>query len=109
MPAVSFVAGSPRAHAKRLLPALALVVVPLVVCADASAAPGDLDPTFGSGGTLTTDLGGYEWAGAVLVQPDGKIVAGGISGDRFALARYDADGGLDATFGSGGSTVDAGV
>src|SRR5262249_42731920 len=39
----------------------------------------------------------------VLVQPDGKIVAVGYGGPQgFALARYQGDGTLDASFGSGG-------
>lgn len=44
---------------------------------------------------------------ALLHQPDGKIVAGGYSGPRaaggaFGLARFDPDGTLDGSFGSGG-------
>ena len=55
-----------------------------------------LDPSFGDGGKVATpDL---ETALGLAVQPDGKIVA---SSDN-ALARYDADGTLDDTFGVGG-------
>ena len=56
---------------------------------------GTLDAGFGNGGTLTTSLNGDDGAGAVLVQPDGKIVAAGFSennttGEVFiALARYN--------------------
>src|SRR5688572_28431714 len=35
---------------------------------------GSLDTGFGSGGTQTTDFGGDDFASAVAVQPDGKIV-----------------------------------
>jgi uncharacterized delta-60 repeat protein len=67
---------------------------------------GDLDLTFGTGGKVTTDFSKKsEAAVAVLVQPDGKIVAGGSSGPfgvDFALARYNPDGTLDTSFGSGG-------
>src|SRR5919199_618135 len=67
---------------------------------------GELDPTFGAGGKVLTDLGGLDVARAVGIQADGKIVlAGSSSGDQgtdVALARYDRDGTLDATFGSGG-------
>jgi hypothetical protein len=47
------------------------------------------------GGTLTTTFNGDESAGALLVQPDGKIVAAGFSEDNstgrifIALARYN--------------------
>jgi uncharacterized delta-60 repeat protein len=68
---------------------------------------GSLDPSFSGDGKLTTDLtGGDDYAWAVAVQPgDQKIViAGGAggSGGRFMLARYNANGTLDGTFGNGG-------
>src|SRR5690242_20170094 len=70
---------------------------------------GDLDPTFGNGGTVTTDLNsGYDWAYAVAVQPDGKVVAAGrtgVSGFDIAVVRYNPDGSLDGTFGTGGKVV----
>ena len=73
---------------------------------------GTLDPTFSGDGLVTTDFGaGIATARALVIQLDGKIlVVGdaevGIATD-FALARYNADGGLDTTFGSGGkSTAD---
>jgi uncharacterized delta-60 repeat protein len=72
----------------------------------ALAAPGDLDPSFGSGGTVITSFGGADVASAVAIQPDGKLVVAGrtnIAGNTvFALARYDPTGGLDPTFGTGG-------
>src|SRR6266516_3631488 len=48
-------------------------------------------------------------AHGVAVQPDGKLVAVGVaktsrSGD-FALARYNTNGSLDATFGTGGKVT----
>ncbi len=39
---------------------------------------------------------------ALVVQPDGKIVAAGSADGRFALARYVPDGSLDTSFGTGG-------
>jgi uncharacterized delta-60 repeat protein len=80
----------------------------------ALAAPGDLDPTFGSGGKVTTAIGGGDdQAYAVAVQADGKIVAAGncwtASYDDFCLARYSSDGGLDTSFdGDGKVTTDSG-
>jgi uncharacterized delta-60 repeat protein len=66
---------------------------------------GNLDPTFGNGGVATGAVSGY--AGAVLVQPDGKIVAGGAYYSShqqagWALERLNSDGSLDTTFGTGG-------
>ncbi|MGZ4380465.1 MAG: delta-60 repeat domain-containing protein [Gaiellaceae bacterium] len=72
---------------------------------------GRLDPSFGSAGTVTTAIGKSAVARAVLVQPDGELVAAGSSGtspDRgLALARYDRNGRLDPGFGSGGTVTTA--
>jgi uncharacterized delta-60 repeat protein len=79
-----------------------------VTAEPAFAAPGDLDPTFGNSGLVTTsfDTGVYSEIDGLALQSDGKIVAVGLSYDgtngQFALARYDPDGTLDPTFGSGG-------
>ena len=75
---------------------------------------GSLDPTFGSGGKVTTVLLGFrDVANVVLLQPNGKILIGGSAlacfgracGDNTALVRYNANGSLDGTFGSGGHVV----
>ena len=71
-------------------------------------ADGSLDITFGSGGLVTTDFDGFDDEGeSVVLQEDGKILVAGTSGNGpilkdFALARYESDGSLDMTFGSGG-------
>lgn len=73
----------------------------------AVAAPGDLDPSFGTGGVVRT---AFSPGGAVLealaVQGDKIIAAGttppGGATAGFAVVRYNADGTLDAGFGSGG-------
>jgi uncharacterized delta-60 repeat protein len=72
---------------------------------------GSLDPTFGSGGTVLSDFGApLDAAFDVLVQPDSRIVAAGISGSDFAVARYNPSGSLDPTFGTGGLvTIDFGA
>ena len=94
--------------AMRQIPRLTLVVVSvlclLVFTGPAGAvAPGDLDPTFGGGGLVTTDFGGTESVGAIAVQSDGGIVAAGTaSRGGWALARYLPDGSLDESFGIGG-------
>jgi uncharacterized delta-60 repeat protein len=70
---------------------------------------GTPDPLFGANGKVTTDFGEYDAASSEVLQPDGKVVAGGVAyvnGDtRFALARYNDDGTLDATFGVGGKVM----
>ena len=71
------------------------------------AAPGDLDPSFGTGGRVTTDFSGrsgFDLAYAVAIQPDGKIVVAGDTLGRvgthdFALVRYHPDGTPDTDFG----------
>ncbi|HET6246247.1 MAG TPA: DNRLRE domain-containing protein [Tepidisphaeraceae bacterium] len=64
---------------------------------------GNLDPTFGSGGVELTDFGSSsDTAYAVALSPTGQIVTAGTSNDRFAFARYDANGALDKSFGEGG-------
>jgi uncharacterized delta-60 repeat protein len=78
--------------------------------AGALAKQGDLDQTFGSGGKLLTDFAaGDDLANSLALQPDGKIIAVGRSGQypdfHSALARYNADGSLDQTFGTGGRAV----
>ncbi len=67
---------------------------------------GSLDPSFDGDGKVTTDFGGgLASARAVVMQPDGKILVVGETDADFALARYDTDGSLDATFGTGGKTT----
>jgi len=66
---------------------------------------GSLDTTFGTDGKVTTDFPGTcRGANALAIQPDGKIVAA-EGGGPFALARYNADGSLDTTFGTGGKVT----
>jgi uncharacterized delta-60 repeat protein len=72
---------------------------------------GSLDPTFGSGGRVTTDFAARSDVGsAITVQPDGKILVAGAASLAatsfdFALVRYNSDGSLDATFGTGGKVT----
>jgi len=74
-------------------------------------ADGSLDTAFGNGGKVVTSFGSQsDTAYAVVVQPDGKIVAGGHAntatrGVDFALARYETTGALDASFGNNGQVV----
>jgi uncharacterized delta-60 repeat protein len=72
-------------------------------------ANGTLDTTFGTGGKVTTAFGsGADQAYGIAIQPDGKIVVTGqarMTTDDFAVARYDTNGTLDATFGTGGKVT----
>lgn len=64
---------------------------------------GSLDTTFGGTGSVTTAIGdSSSIANAVALQPDGKIVVAGENGVRIVIARYNSDGTLDNSFGSGG-------
>ena len=71
------------------------------------AQAGTLDNTFGTGGMVTTDIDLVQNYGyASVLQPDGRIlVVGGSYGPvdtTFTVLRYESDGALDPTFGTGG-------
>jgi uncharacterized delta-60 repeat protein len=67
-------------------------------------ADGRLDQTFGTGGIVITPMTSDVIAVATVLQPNGKIVAGGFDqgGGDFALTRYNSDGSVDSGFGNGG-------
>jgi uncharacterized delta-60 repeat protein len=77
----------------------------------ARADAGDLNHSFGSGGKVITDFFGvWDEAEDVAIQKDGKIVAAGFTqtfttDDDFAVARFNATGELDQTFGTGGKVT----
>jgi len=86
-------------------------------------ANGALDPTFGTGGIVTTEVLNpapttitFESPNAVLVQPDGKILVlgdvenfGGYRGQgsffEQGVLRYNPNGTLDTSFGAGGEAL----
>jgi uncharacterized delta-60 repeat protein len=77
-----------------------------------TATPSGLDSTFGSGGRVSTPVGGGQGE-AVVIQPGGGIVTAGWrtvgSGTDFALTRNAGDGTLDSSFGQNGiATTDLG-
>jgi uncharacterized delta-60 repeat protein len=91
----------------------AAVLATLAMAASAQAASfGQLDPTFGGDGIVTTPMSpgaGNDQGFGMAIQPaDGKIVVAGLatftgSTDRdFAVARYNTNGSLDQNFGVGG-------
>lgn len=67
---------------------------------------GTLDTSFGVGGGVITSVKDYDYPYALAIQPDGKLVVAGGAEDTgifdFALARYNSNGSLDASFGTGG-------
>lgn len=76
---------------------------------------GALDNAFGINGRITTDLSDVhhrdDYVRCMTVQPDGRIIVAGFSVDQvtglysFGLVRYEADGTLDGSFGTGGVMV----
>jgi len=88
------------------LPVLALVA--LLSSSMAFAASGDLDPSFGSDGSVVSSTGTA--ASAAVLLPDGRLVIGGSTAvdlpiQDFRLTRLDPNGAVDPTFGSGGVAV----
>ncbi len=75
---------------------------------------GSLDTTFGAGGKVVTPVGtGRDEIRGIAIQPDGKIVVSGFAtsaSSDFVVARYNANGTLDASFnGTGTNTLSFGV
>lgn len=88
-------------------------------CAARYTTTGALDGSFGTGGTVSTDVSGIvptsgiDLATGVALQPDGKIVVSGscyvqsLTQSQFCLVRYLANGAPDPAFGSNGKRVNA--
>ncbi|MET0752995.1 MAG: hypothetical protein ABWZ66_06465 [Pyrinomonadaceae bacterium] len=69
---------------------------------------GSLDASFDGDGMVMTDIASGGSANAVTIQPDGKIVAAGeayLSGNDFAVVRYNIDGSLDTSFDGDGKVT----
>ena len=106
-----------RTGITRLLAVIALVLAGLAGAGGAVAAPGELDPSFGSGGTvlIQPEADCHDTTAAMRQQPDGNLLVAGVacatsegSGDVL-VARLRPDGSLDPTFGDGGrATTDIG-
>ena len=65
-------------------------------------ADGSLDSGFNGSGKLTAGLNTSLNANPLLLQPDGKLVLAGWASGNFTVARYNADGSVDAGFGNAG-------
>jgi uncharacterized delta-60 repeat protein len=73
---------------------------------------GSLDSSFTGDGVLITDIGAYDEARSMALQPDGKIVLAGRKENSrgeadFALVRYNSDGSLDNSFSGDGMQTTA--
>lgn len=101
-----------------LLATLLLCTLALLLTADSRhpvaakpavpAAAGDLDPSFGTGGFVTTPFSESVQLRALALQTNGKIVAAGTTASgHFALTRYYTDGNVDRTFGNNGQVLTA--
>jgi uncharacterized delta-60 repeat protein len=71
---------------------------------------GSLDSTFDGDGIVVTDIGSSDnLVNALVIQPDGKIVAAGSTYNGstldFAIARYTTEGSLDNTFSGDGKLI----
>jgi len=67
-----------------------------------TGAPGTLDTSFGGGKVIVPAGTSDDYANAMAVQPDGKIIVAGRAAERlgdFAVVRLERDGTLDTTFG----------
>ncbi|MFD3942545.1 calcium-binding protein [Streptomyces sp. NPDC058579] len=103
---------SPSSRAGRIAAAAGVMALALVVSLPgaATAAPGDLDPTFSGDGKVISDLAAVENNRDVVIQPDGKIVTLSTGFDfdgpnDFYVIRHNPDGTLDTTFGGGDGIV----
>jgi uncharacterized delta-60 repeat protein len=70
---------------------------------------GQLDPSFGQGGKVLTDVGSSGYASALAIQRDGRIVAAGHANvgreQDVAVVRYTPRGRLDSSFGRSGRVL----
>lgn len=112
----SFTPGGDQAHAMGFLNSQPLLVgyskvTPSqnVFSAARFTSTGVVDTNFGTRGIVNADTDLAARARAVVVQGDGKVVAVGSAGtvtnSVFALARYNTDGAMDATFGTNGRAL----
>lgn len=90
----------------RFLPVALVAFCLLAFAPTASAAPGDLDPSFGSGGMVKLLESNEEsWAEGIAIQSDGKIVIAGQEKGNAVVLRLLPNGQPDPGFGSGGKVT----
>jgi uncharacterized delta-60 repeat protein len=93
---------------RSIVPILFAVVV-LGLGGEAAAGDGALDQTFSGDGRVITSVQKFSGARDVAIQANGKIVVAGFSTgggeNHFAIVRYTANGGRDASFGGDGEVA----
>ncbi len=114
-------------HNLHRITVIAVAAIVLLAAPEAFAAPGSVDPSFGSGGHTTVQANaaclrgcvefGGSYAEALMLQPNGGIllagsdnyIGAGVSAGRpaGALVQLEADGTLDASFGGEGHIENA--
>jgi uncharacterized delta-60 repeat protein len=93
-----------------------LVVLAAAAVIAGTGCIGDPDPTFGFGGAAIANVPTNDRTEAIAVQPDGKVVVVGLKSDRLLdspyitytgslVVRFNTDGTLDPSFGTGGKVV----
>src|SRR5712691_1421384 len=100
---------------QRAVGVAATLLVALALVALAAAAPGKLDPGFGTGGIVTTATApgaGTDFQNGLAIQRNGRILVGGESdmgtaagGFEWRITRYTPTGALDGSFGAGGTVL----
>ena len=65
---------------------------------------GTVDNTFGVNGSTLVEVELFSGS-KIALQPGGKLIVGGKSGDEFAVVRYNVKGTLDTSFGTNGMGV----
>lgn len=71
---------------------------------------GALDTTFDTDGVVITDLGGSDFASAIALASDGKLVVAGLKDfSVWAIVRYTTTGALDTTFDVDGIAITSSI
>ena len=69
---------------------------------------GTMDTSFGTNGVVQIaepETNSRGIAAAIAIQPDGKIICGGTRNGKFAMARFNTNGSIDAEFGTNGFLI----
>lgn len=87
------------------------LLIALFPIGTASAQPGMLDPTFGTGGKAIANVPGTYCSGqAIAQQSDGRLLVCGQTPGLTLIVRFNTDGSLDTGFGTNGlATSDPGA
>lgn len=66
---------------------------------------GSFDNSFGHSGIVIANSNRSEVSETMVILDDGKILLGGYSDDNFAVAKFNADGTIDTSFGANGYSI----